>query len=109
MRKLRNLDQVEEEYLREHPEEIDAYLQTVFEEYAEHGDEKALLSSLRVISRVKGVTAIAEDAGMSRKGLQKALSDEGNPHFSNVTAIVRAMGYRLMPEPLNSLESSSAS
>lgn len=56
----RTLDQVDEEYYRNHPEEIDSYLQTAFEEYAKDGCTPALLSSLRMITRVKGVSLLAE-------------------------------------------------
>ncbi len=38
---------------------------------------------------------------MTRQGLQKALSSRGNPRLDNVNAIMHAMGYQLMPLPLN--------
>lgn len=100
MRNYRNIDDITEEYLRSHPDEIDDYITELFEEYAQDGDTAALLSSLRVICRVKGVSSIAETSGLSRKGVQKALSEEGNPKFESVNAILRAMGYRLVPRKL---------
>lgn len=101
MRTYRTIGEVEEEYLRQHPEEIEDYLTVLFEAYAQDGDTAALLSSLRTIGRVVGVSRLAESAGLSRKGLQKALSEEGNPHFESVNAIIHAMGYRLMPQKLD--------
>lgn len=101
MRTFREIGEVEEQYLRDHPDEVDDYINVLFDEYAESGDTAALLSSLRVISRVKGVSRIAEASGLSRKGLQKALSDNGNPQFSSVNAIMHAMGYRLTPQKLH--------
>ena len=100
-RKYRAFGEIEEEYFQKHPEEIDEYISIIFEEYAKDGDTGALLSSLRRVSRVKGVTATAEAAGLSRKGLQKALSEEGNPKFESVNAIMHAMGYRLTPEKID--------
>jgi probable addiction module antidote protein len=100
MTKYRTIGEIEEEYLRNHPEEIDDYITVLFDEYAESGDTASLMRSLRVVGRVKGVTAIAESAGLSRKGVQKALSENGNPQFSNVNAIMNAMGYRLTPQRL---------
>jgi probable addiction module antidote protein len=100
MKKYRTIGEIEEEYLRNHPEEIDDYITILFDDYAESGDTASLLRSLRVVGRVKGVTAIAEASGLSRKGVQKALSENGNPQFSNVNAIMRAMGYRLTPQRL---------
>lgn len=100
MSTYRTIGEVEEQYLRDHPEEVDDYITVLFDEYAESGDTTALLSSLRVVSRVKGVSRVAEDSGLSRKGVQKALSENGNPQFSSVNAIMHAMGYRLTPQKL---------
>ncbi len=55
-----------------------------------------LLAALRVVARVKGISALAAEIGMSRRGVQKALSGE-YPRFQTVYAIMQAMGYRLMP------------
>lgn len=101
MKNYRTFNQVEESYFRDHPEEIDEYINLIFEEYAEDGNTGALLSSLRVLSRVKGVSKIAEESGLSRKGVQKALSENGNPALSSINAIMHAMGYRLTPQKLN--------
>ena len=101
MKNYREFTDVEETYFRDHPEEIDDYINLIFEEYAQDSDTGALLSSLRVLSRVKGVTKIAEESGLSRKGVQKALSEKGNPALASVNAIMHAMGYRLSPQKLN--------
>ena len=100
MRNYRTIDDVTEEYFREHPDGIDDYITELFEEYAQDRDTATLLSSLRIISRVKGVSRIAETSGLSRKGVQKALSEEGHPKFESVNAILNAMGYRLAPQKL---------
>jgi len=102
MRNHRTFGEVEEEYFRKHPEEIDDYLAMIFEEYAKDDDIGALLSSLRTVSRAKGITAVAEEAGLSRKGLQKALSEQGNPKFESINAIMHAIGYRLTPQKTDS-------
>jgi HTH-type transcriptional regulator / antitoxin HigA len=100
MRKMRTLDEFTEDYFRARPDEIDEFLTGIFEDYAEDSDTGALLASLRVIARVRGVSAIAEMTGMTRQGLQKALSDDGNPRLENVNSIMKAMGYSLMPQKL---------
>jgi hypothetical protein len=38
MSKCRTIDAVEEEYLRNHPDEVDDYIAVLFDEYAESGD-----------------------------------------------------------------------
>lgn len=99
MRKYRKFDELKEEYFLKHPEELDDFITIIFEEYAKDGNVGALLASLRTVSRVKGVTAIAKQAGISRNGVQKALSEDGNPGFGSINAIMHAIGYKLMPTP----------
>lgn len=99
-RKLQTFGEYEEGYYRKHPDEIDGYLKTIFEEWSKDGDTGALLASLRTIGRVKGVSAMAEETGISRQGIQHALSEKGNPRLENINAIMHAMGYRLTPEKL---------
>jgi len=101
MERYRSFSDVEESYFRDHPEEIGDYITLMFEEYAKDGDTGALLSSLRVLSRVKGITQIAKETGLSRKGIQKALSENGNPEFASISAIMHAMGYRLAPQKMD--------
>lgn len=101
----RTLDQVDEEYYRNHPEEIGDYLTVAFEEYAKDGCTAALLSQLRMIARVKGISTIAEETGISRNGIQKALSEHGNPKFESVNSIMQAMGYQLIPQQISSQQS----
>jgi probable addiction module antidote protein len=97
---LRTLDEFTEEYFRDHPDEIDDYLTEIFQDFAEDNDTGALLASLRVIARVRGVSDMAEKTGMTRQGIQKALSGDGNPRLASVTSIMKAMGYYLAPQKL---------
>jgi len=71
-----------------------------FEEYAKDRCTPVLLSSLRIIARVKGISSRAKETGMTRNGVQKALSEDGNPRFESLKAIMHTMGYRLTPEKL---------
>jgi len=96
VRNYPTLDEIIEEYLRKHPEEIDSFVSVLFEEYAQDGDIAATLSALRVVSRVKGVSLTTESAGMSQRGVQQ----DGDPKFGDVNALMRAMGYRLVPQKL---------
>ncbi len=100
-RTYRTLDQGEEAYYRNHPDEIDEYLSTAFEEYAKDRCTAALLTQLRMVARIKGVSALAQETGITRNGIQKALSEQGNPRFESINAIMNAMGYRLAPQKLD--------
>lgn len=86
------------EYFTERPEEIESYLQGIFEDYAEDPDNAVLLSQLRTVARAKGISEMANEIGMTRQGLQKALSSKGNPRLGNINAIMKAMGYHLTPQ-----------
>lgn len=101
MTDYRTLDDVTIEYFAQHPAEIDAFLTEVFADYAQDSDSAALLSALRVIARVKGISNMAVEIGMTRQGLQKALSTKGNPRLDNINSIMRAMGYQLMPQRMS--------
>jgi probable addiction module antidote protein len=76
------------------------YLTEIFSAYAEDKNTAALLSQLRVIARVSGISEISQTVGISRQGLQNALSENGNPRLANIAAIMKAMGYKLTPQRL---------
>lgn len=101
MSEYRSLNDVTAEYFTQHPEEIDAFLSENFADYAQDGNSAALLSALRIIARVKGISNMATEVGMTRQGLQKALSAKGNPRLDSINAIMRAMGYQLMPRRMD--------
>lgn len=84
MRQLRNLDDLEDDYFCQNPDEIEEYISIIFDEYAQDGDLGALLASLRSVARAQGISATAAAAGITLKGLQKALSEQGNPKFESV-------------------------
>ncbi len=100
MRKLRTLDEFAEGYFRDHPDEIDDYLMEIFQDFTEDNDTGSLLAALRVIARVRDVSNMAQSTGMTRQGIQKALSVDGNPRLGNVISIMKAMGYCLVPQKL---------
>lgn len=100
-RHYRSFDTATEDYYRHHPEEIDGFLTTAFEEYAKDGCTPALLSALRMMARVKGVSALAEESGITRNGIQKALSEEAKPRFDTISEIVKAMGYGISLQRLD--------
>ena len=41
------------------------------------------------------MSQLARETGMTREGLYKALSDDGNPSFTTISKIIRALGMRL--------------
>lgn len=47
------------------------------------------------IARVKGMTLVAEQTGLTRSSLYKALSPNGNPEFSTILKVINALGLKL--------------
>lgn len=70
-----------------------AYLQACLEE-APH-DPAFIAHALGVVARARNMSQLARDTGLTREGLYKALSDDGNPSFGTVLKVVNALGYRL--------------
>ena len=66
-----------------------------------HADSAVVLKAISEAARANGMAKTARDAGMTRAGLYKALSEEGNPSFQTILNILAALGYRLMPVKIN--------
>lgn len=62
------------------------------------GDDAAYIAvALGEIARARGGMAqLAKDTGISREGLYKALSQDGNPSLATVLKVVKALGLRLV-------------
>jgi probable addiction module antidote protein len=76
-------------------EEIAAYLDAVMED----GDPALIAAALGDVARARNISKLARDTGMSREGIYRALSGEGNPSFATVLKIAGALGLRLSFRP----------
>ncbi|MCY4515109.1 MAG: putative addiction module antidote protein [Candidatus Tectomicrobia bacterium] len=74
-------------------EDVRLYLEAYAEE--DPGDGSLIRAALNDIARARNMSLLARDAGMSREGVYKALSENGNPSFATVMRITRALGMRL--------------
>lgn len=74
-------------------EDMRLYLAACAEE--DPGDGSLIRAALNDIARAQNMSLLARDAGMSREGLYKALSENGNPSFATVMRITRALGMQL--------------
>ena len=59
------------------------------------GDGSLIRKALGDIARARSMMQLSRDTGMTREGLYKALSSEGNPEFSTIIKVVRALGLKL--------------
>lgn len=94
-RKIRTTRYDTAAYLKDE-EEIAAYLEAALED----GDPRVIAAALGDIARARGMTQLAREAGLGRESLYKALSPDGNPEFSTVLKVVRALGLKLHATPM---------
>ena len=71
--------------------DIANYLEAVFED----GDPALIAHGLGVVARAKGMSQVAQAAGLGRESLYKALSTNGNPEFATVLKVLHALGLKL--------------
>ncbi len=83
-----------QDYL-EDEEDCRLYLQACFME--DVGDGKLIKKALGDIARARGISQLAKEAGMTRAGLYRALSDEGDPKLSTFLHILKALNISLNP------------
>jgi probable addiction module antidote protein len=79
-------------------EDMQLYLEACLEEAGD--DPTLVVHALGVIARAKNMSQLSRATGISREGLYKALSPEGNPTFSTVAKVAKALGFKLTVEPM---------
>ena len=77
-------------------EMIAEYLNSVLEE----GNDTEMVTAIGHIAKAIGMTKIAEETGMSRPSLYKALSEGANPQFSTIMKVLKAIGGQIQINPL---------
>ena len=75
---------------------IAEYLSIVMED----GTPALLVAALGDVARARGMTHLARDTGLAREALYRSLSADGNPSFASVTKVLRALGVKLVPQPI---------
>jgi probable addiction module antidote protein len=74
-------------------EDATLYFQICLDEWG--NDPAFIVRCLGTIARARGMTQLAKDSGISREGLYKALSGNGNPEFGTVIKVINALGIKL--------------
>ena len=75
--------------------DISAYLSVVIEE----GDAGELAHALGVAARARGMAQIAEETGIGREALYKALRADAQPRFDTISRVCKALGVKLVVQP----------
>lgn len=83
------------EYLKT-DEDMVGYLEACLDEAG--NDAAFIAKALGTIARAKGMTQLANETGLGRESLYKALSGEGNPSFATILKVMSALGIKLHAE-----------
>jgi len=78
------------DYLRS-KKDIAAYLSAC----AEENDPALMAEALGDVARARNMSQLARDTGLTREGLYKALSGDGNPSLATTMKVAHALGFRL--------------
>ena len=78
-------------------EMIAEYLNTVLED----GDSADLIVAIGHVAKAVGMTKIAEQTGMSRPSLYKALAKDAKPQFGTILKVLKAIGGRISVQPIS--------
>jgi len=76
-------------------EMIAEYLNTVLEE----GNNADVINAIGHIAKAIGMTKIAEETGLSRPSLYKALSNGAKPQFGTIMKVLKAIGGQIQVNP----------
>jgi probable addiction module antidote protein len=86
--------------LRSDPDLAAEYLRAAMASLDDPNDRAAGLLALRTVAEAYGgLGAVAEEAGINRESLYRALSPKGNPTLKTLLAVLRTVGMRLSVEP----------
>ena len=96
MTSIKNMPRFDAADYLDSPEARADYMAAAFEE----GDVAQIRRAFGTVARSLGMTAVAEEAGLGRESLYKALGETGNPEFVTVLKLMKAMGLKLSALPI---------
>ncbi|MDR0473601.1 MAG: putative addiction module antidote protein [Treponema sp.] len=70
---------------------ISEYLKVAFE----NGNIPEITRALADVVRARNMTDLAAKMGISRQGLYKTLSENGNPEFATIQKLITALGLQM--------------
>lgn len=80
------------------PEEAAAYLNEHLE-YKGKDRDSLFLKALRKVALAQGMDRLSTKTRLTRRSLEKALSENGNPRFSTLSSLLDALGLQVSIEP----------
>lgn len=88
--KLNNFDPLDHLKTKE---DFQLALKAAFEE--DPGDGSLIVATLGDIAKVRGMPQLAKETGLSPESLYRSLSGKGNPEFSTIIKVMRALNVHL--------------
>jgi len=67
----------------------------------EDGDNDTIITAIGHVAKAIGMTKIAEESGLSRPSLYKALSEGARPQFATIVKVLKAIGGQIQISPAN--------
>lgn len=104
LEKIRALPKFDVADYLDSPEVLAAYLTEAFAD----GDPALITEALNAASRATGMAKVASKAGIAREALYKALRPGSQPRLETIMGVVKALGYKLVIEPIVDPESEEA-
>ena len=95
-RKINTLPEFDMSHYLDSDSAVAEYLTQVLSD----GDDSELAHALGHIARARGMTQIAKDAGIGRESLYKALRADAHPRFDTVNRVCKALGVKLVAQPI---------
>ena len=77
-------------------EDVALYLSIFLEENGVQG----LIEGLKHLAKAKGMSTIANDAGVNWQNLYRSFAKNSNPKIETIDKVIRALGFRLTIEKL---------
>lgn len=71
----------------------------VISEALQSGDASLIAATVGAVARARGMASVAEEAGVNRESLYRALGKNGNPRLSTLVSVLNALGMRLEAHP----------
>jgi probable addiction module antidote protein len=69
-------------------------------EVLEKGNDSEIIIAIGNIAKAIGMTKIAEETGLSRPSLYKALSEGAKPQFSTIMRVLKVVGGQVKVNPI---------
>lgn len=68
-------------------------------EALETGEPAYIAHALGKVAKARGMSQVAQDAGLGRESLYKSLGRNGNPELGTILRVMRAVGMKLVAAP----------